>query len=389
MERLSSIIEVVEKNLLTNPFIKRFLDTNTDSEYKIIYKNYLNRIIKYLIFNDEVINNIDEVIELFLKRNVKIITILDIFHIIKKEIFEVLKAENLSIDTLYEEMEAKQNFFIHQYVECYFKKFSNMQLLLEELEMKEYEFEKQSKIFEEYKKAVDHSSIVSKTDITGKITYVNDKFCEISGYTKEELLGESHSIIRHQDMTKEIYQDLWDTIQSGNIWQGKLKNKKKDENYYIVDATVMPITDFSGKIVEYIAIRKDITDLENNKIEMDKLKASEMRDNVNKAISISNQEMINNIPLASLYLNIDDIIISYNEKFVEIFNLIDDNDIVTKLEQNKATIYDICEGLDLLVWRYEIDTVDNKLQIQVKNSEKSTMTISVKEIDDKLLVIFY
>jgi PAS domain S-box-containing protein len=386
MERIVDTFEIIEKNLLENSFIKRFLDNSSD---KLIYTNYLNRMIKYLVLTDESINDINEVIELFLKKNVKIITILDIFHLVKKEFIEINKNKNINITDVYEAMEAKQNFFIHQYVETYFKKFSNMSLLLEELELKELEFEKQNKIFEEYKRAVDYSSIVSKTDSKGVIEYVNDNFCKISGYSRDELIGEYHNIIRHPDEPKELYEELWDTIKSGKVWQGKIKNRRKDSSTYIVEATIMPILDINGNIQEYIAIRKDITEAENQKLDYELLKATEMRDNVNKAISISNQEFINNIPIASIYIDKEDTIINYNDEFLELFNIAEDNELIDKIENYEASIYDVCSSLDDIIWKYEIDTVDNKLKIELKNSEKSNLVISVKEIEDKFLVLFY
>ena len=117
----------------------------------------------------------------------------------------------------------------------------------------------------QYKKAVDESTILSKADLKGKITYANQKFCEISQYSKEELLGKPHSILRHPDMSKEVFANMWQTIQKGKTWQGRVKNLAKDGSTYVVDATIIPILDASGKISEYIALRADITELERYK----------------------------------------------------------------------------------------------------------------------------
>ncbi|NOZ91032.1 MAG: EAL domain-containing protein [Epsilonproteobacteria bacterium] len=116
-----------------------------------------------------------------------------------------------------------------------------------------------------YKMAIDETSIVSKTDLNGTITYVNKQFCEISGYEEYELLGVSHNIVRHPDMPKDVFATMWKTIQSNNIWRGVIKNRKKNGDYYIVNATVIPIVDSSNNIIEYIAIRHDITELEDSK----------------------------------------------------------------------------------------------------------------------------
>lgn len=116
-------------------------------------------------------------------------------------------------------------------------------------------------ILNDYKRAVDEGSIVSKTDLEGRIKYVNDAFCEISGYEQEELIGKNHSIIRHPDTPKKVFEDLWRTIQNKRVWKGVIKNKRKNGSEYIVKSTIMPILDDKKNIVEYISIRTDITDL--------------------------------------------------------------------------------------------------------------------------------
>lgn len=124
-------------------------------------------------------------------------------------------------------------------------------------------------LLNQYKKIIDVSTIVSKTDAKGIITYANDVFCEISGYKLNELIGKPHNIVRHSDMSQEDFKNLWKTIKSGNIWRGQIKNLKKNGEYYVVDATISPIYDANDKIVEYIAIRKDITTEYDNKNELE------------------------------------------------------------------------------------------------------------------------
>lgn len=114
----------------------------------------------------------------------------------------------------------------------------------------------------QYKHVVDSSNIVSKTDAKGIITYVNDRFCQISGYEKKELIGKPHSIVRHPDMSKETFKELWQTIQKGRVWEGIVKNLTKDGRDYVVDATIMPIRDLEGNVIEYVGIRHDVTELE-------------------------------------------------------------------------------------------------------------------------------
>lgn len=113
----------------------------------------------------------------------------------------------------------------------------------------------------QYKMILDHSAIVSKTDLNGTITYVNDTFCKISGYSREELIGENHRIIKYPDNQKYIYEDIWNTIKNKKVWQGTIKNRKKSGEIYYVKSTILPIVNFKNEIVEYIAARIDVTEL--------------------------------------------------------------------------------------------------------------------------------
>ena len=116
-----------------------------------------------------------------------------------------------------------------------------------------------------YKKAIDESSIVSKTDKKGFITFVNSKFCETSGYEKDELIGKDHRIIRHPSMSKEFFAQMWETILDKKIFKGVIANKRKDGSIYYVDTTIIPILDENKDIVEFISIRHNITKIYEQK----------------------------------------------------------------------------------------------------------------------------
>jgi len=118
-----------------------------------------------------------------------------------------------------------------------------------------------NKILSEYKRAVDMGAIVSKANKKGVITYINDAFIKISGYTEDELLGRSHSIVNHEDTPKEVFKDLWKTILSKKVWQGDIKNRAKDGSIYYVFATIVPILNDKDEIEEFLSIRYDTTNL--------------------------------------------------------------------------------------------------------------------------------
>ena len=111
-----------------------------------------------------------------------------------------------------------------------------------------------------YLKLIDKNVLISKTDLNGNITEVSEQFCILSQYTKDELLGKTHRIVKHKDMGKKVFIDMWDTITNGDVWNGEVKNRKKDGSFYWVDSHITPDCDINGNIIGYTALRIDITD---------------------------------------------------------------------------------------------------------------------------------
>ncbi|MDB2405595.1 diguanylate cyclase [Arcobacteraceae bacterium] len=134
-------------------------------------------------------------------------------------------------------------------------------LLLINIGFKRYinSIEKQSKKLEEYTKIIDENIIVSSTDLDGIITYASNAFCKVSGYSKNELIGSAHNVIRHEDMSNKTYEELWKTIKKEKVWKGEFKNKRKDGSFYWVEAVISPTYDDNKQLNGYTAIRQDIS----------------------------------------------------------------------------------------------------------------------------------
>ncbi|MCW8895203.1 ATP-binding protein [Sulfurimonas sp.] len=135
---------------------------------------------------------------------------------------------------------------------------------------KEQEINRHVKLLSEYKKALDESTIISKTDINGKITYVNDKYVQLSGYSEKELIGTHHSLEKHEDIPQEYFDDLWFQLKNAGIFRGTLKNLKKNGDYFYIDTTIVKIMDPYDNATEYMSIANDVTTLIDARLEAQK-----------------------------------------------------------------------------------------------------------------------
>ncbi|MEY3868990.1 MAG: hypothetical protein RLZZ338_2881, partial [Cyanobacteriota bacterium] len=134
----------------------------------------------------------------------------------------------------------------------------------------------------DFKYALDQSSIVAITNPQGFITYVNENFCKISGYSPEELIGNNHSLVNSDYHSGEFFGNFWSTITRGKVWRGEMKNKAKDGTYYWVDSTIVPFLNEKGIPIQYLAIRRDITDAK---------RAEEELQTANHQLTLANREL--------------------------------------------------------------------------------------------------
>ena len=136
-----------------------------------------------------------------------------------------------------------------------------LKLYTDTIYQKEQEIAKNVQLLNEYKKALDESAIVSKTDVDGVITYANENFLQICGYSREELIGRAHSVVRHADTPDEFYVQMWETLHAQHLFKGTIKNRKKDGASYYLDITIVPIIDPLKGVREFIAIGYEVTTL--------------------------------------------------------------------------------------------------------------------------------
>ena len=141
--------------------------------------------------------------------------------------------------------------------------------MIKPLEADSSDYRELLRIIAAYQKAIDFNIICSATDTQGRIIYVNKRFCDVSKYTEDELLGQNHSIVNSSYHPPEFFQNLWNTISHGEVWRGEINSKAKDGSSFWQDSTILPIFDDCGQIIQYFSLRLSID--ERKKVEQEKI----------------------------------------------------------------------------------------------------------------------
>lgn len=242
---------------------------------------------------------------------------------------------------------------------------------------------------------IDENIIMSTTDLKGNITNTSTAFCEISGYTKAEMIGKPHNIVRHPDTPKEIFEDLWDTITKEKVWHGEIKNLKKDGNIYWVEATISPEYDINGKHIGYSAIRHDITYKKEVQTQQDIIveqsKATAMGEMISmiahqwrqplQAIAI----LIQKLPLEKMIdgdisdETLEEVVGSIDEQLAYMSKTIEDFRSFFNPEKDKNRIYAsalVEQARDFLAYSFKVDEID----FTIESGEDVELSVHINEV---------
>ena len=220
---------------------------------------------------------------------------------------------------------------------------------------------------EQYVDIVNKVALISKTDSKGTIIYANDIFCQVAGYTKEELIGKPHNLLRHPDMSKQVFTNLWDDIKRGKNWNGKIKNKAKDGNSYHVNAHIFPIYDDINNITEFMAVRFLITE----DMEKQRQIKSQIRDKLSIE-KLKQQELKKEIQ--SLHITVK----SYKDKLT-LYSLMKD-----KLEHERKNKSQLIQQINS--YEEELENMSKIAEVTIDNAKqtKQSTSIQLKVTKDKV-----
>lgn len=246
---------------------------------------------------------------------------------------------------------------------------------------------------------INQVALVSKTDLAGNITYVNDIFCDICGYTKEELLGANQRIVRHEDMTTSYFDTLWNALRDGKVWRGKIKNRSKSGVDYIVNVSILPVFDKLGeKVLEYMSVGFVVTQEESEKREFQKKVIQKIKEQ--KTTQVTLEEKMKELEF-KLSLNSDIDIVLYNlnmekmknEKLNKQLQYYEDliakkDDIEAGFKQKIATIegesFEYKRKINKKLEEAKEQILHDKMVIEIQYEETQRLNNYLKESNKKI-----
>jgi PAS domain S-box-containing protein len=253
----------------------------------------------------------------------------------------------------------------------------DLALINNQLELRA-KYNETKKLLEQYQMAIDSVMIVSKTDKRGNFTYVNDNFCEISGYAKKELIGSSHEILRHPATQSGVFKTLWHEIQMGKIWQGTLQKRKKDGSSFYVKSMIVPLTHDDAQIYEYIAIMWDVSQQVEQERELEKFRLKERFEHINKAIDIGAKTNMSSLPLMAFETSNEGTVLSASPKLLQAVDPLGVENLELAIESKKLSIASLLKLIDKEIKRF--NSVEELIELV---NIFAPFAISFGALDDK------
>ena len=382
----------IEKLEETTSFCKtlNLLYVVKDKNNKNNNLEYFENFFKEVVFID---NGLEALKEFGKNKFSIVMTDIDILELNGFELIERIKNINKDIVTIIYSSNDDKNSFLktiqlkidgylippfseNNFLEILYKSIANCREKKEKINKQKENF----RIQKQFTDLVDKSSIISKTDKNGIITYVNENFCKTSEYSKEELIGKTHNLVRHPDNPKEVYKDLWNTIKNKKIeWSGVIKNLSKSGKTYYIKTTIKPILDANGQILEYVSVRSNVNTIMSDKKHLiDKIESN----NLFLLILIQ----IEDFEILDRFYNI--LTVDKIEKMFA-FNMLSylPNSYVFE------NIYNIGNGrytllADFFDFSSSQTNINDYLESFVKNIKKSTLTVDEIEYDLNIIVSY-
>lgn len=234
---------------------------------------------------------------------------------------------------------------------------------------------------EDYREAVDKSSIVSITDRYGVITEVNDKFCQITKYNKQELIGKTHKILNSKYHPPEFWSHMWEKISIGEVWHGEIKNRAKDGSFIWIDTTIIPFKNSIGRIYQYLAIQKDFT--ENKKLG-EELMVSEKLSSIGEISAQILHEVMT--PLSIISLSIENLEDEIGELTLEDQKLMPIKTNLTEIKLNYEKIEEIFDNMrSILVRKNKGESTD----INIKKTITKSLSLVNAKMKSRNIVVNY